>query len=102
MHKKKLFIITTIPVSLIFFKGQLSLLKNEFDVTLISSPEEGLFKTANDYHVKCHGIKMKREISFINDEYDGPTLTSYQSEISVPTHASETYVSTSKCRHSSN
>ena len=67
MHKKKLFIITTIPLSLIFFKGQLSLLKNEFDVTLISSPEDRLFNTANDYQVKCHGVKMKREISLIND-----------------------------------
>lgn len=67
MHKKKLFIITTIPLSLIFFKGQLLLLKNEFDVTLISSPEDGLFNAANDYQVKCHGVKMKREISLIND-----------------------------------
>lgn len=67
MSKKKFFLITTIPLSLIFFKGQLSLLRDEFDVTLISSPEESLFKTANEYNVKCHGVNMKREISLIND-----------------------------------
>lgn len=67
MSKKKFFLITTIPLSLIFFKGQLSLLRDEFDVTLISSPEKGLFKTASEYNVKCHGVNMKREISLIND-----------------------------------
>jgi glycosyltransferase involved in cell wall biosynthesis len=67
MNKKKFFIITTIPLSLIFFKGQLSFLKNEFDITLISSPEEELFKIANKYQVNGYGIKMKREISLVND-----------------------------------
>ena len=67
MRKKKLFIITTIPLSLIFFKGQLALLKEEFDVTLISSPEKGLYQTAKQYNVACKGIVMKREIALIND-----------------------------------
>ena len=67
MRKKKLFIITTIPLSLIFFKGQLALLKEEFDVTLISSPEKGLYQTAAQYNVACKGIVMKREIALLND-----------------------------------
>lgn len=67
MRKKKLFIVTTIPLSFIFFKGQLLLLRDEFDVTLISSPEEQLFKTANFNKVKSYGIVMKREISILQD-----------------------------------
>ncbi|MFC4739522.1 glycosyltransferase family 4 protein [Flavobacterium ponti] len=67
MRKKKFFIVTTIPLSLIFFKGQLLLLQDEFDVTLISSPEEELFKTANYNKVKSYGIVMKREISLLYD-----------------------------------
>ena len=67
MRKKKLFIVTTIPLSLIFFKGQLLLLRDEFDLTLISSPEEELFKTANYNKVKSYGIVMKREISLFYD-----------------------------------
>jgi glycosyltransferase involved in cell wall biosynthesis len=67
MRKKKLFIITTVPSSLIFFKGQIPLLRNEFDLTLISSPEEQLFKTANFNKVKSYGIVMKREISILQD-----------------------------------
>jgi len=77
MNKKKLFIITTIPLSLIFFKGQLSLLKDEFEVTLISSPEESLFETAEQYKVNRHGILMKREIALFNDFVSLIKLISY-------------------------
>ena len=80
MNKKKLFIITTIPLSLIFFKGQLSLLKDEFEVTLISSPEESLFETAEQYKVNRHGILMKREISLFNDCVSLVKLISYFSK----------------------
>lgn len=65
--KKKLFIITTVPMSFVFFKGQLLLLREEFDVTLISSPAAELFQTANFNKVKSHGVEMKREISLLND-----------------------------------
>lgn len=65
--KKKLFIVTTVPMSFVFFKGQLILLREEFDVTLISSPELELYKTAEFNRVKSHGILMKREISLLND-----------------------------------
>lgn len=40
MKNKKLFyIVTTIPSSLYFFKGQLSYLSNDFDMVAISSDE---------------------------------------------------------------
>jgi hypothetical protein len=67
MSKKKLFIVTTVPMSLIFFKGQLSLLREEFDVTLISSPERELYETADFYKIGGLGIRMKREISLLHD-----------------------------------
>lgn len=67
MHKKKLFIVTTIPMSFVFFKGQISVLKNKFNVTLISSPEKLLFETASHYYVKSHAVNMKREISLLHD-----------------------------------
>ncbi|MDQ0478166.1 glycosyltransferase family 4 protein [Chryseobacterium sp. MDT2-18] len=66
-NKKKLFIITTIPMSFVFFKGQLLVLREKFDITLISSPEAGLYETASFNKVKCYGIKMSREISLFSD-----------------------------------
>lgn len=65
--KKKIFLVTTVPMSFVFFKGQLLLLREAFDVTLISSPEEELLQTANFNQVNSHGIEMKREISVLND-----------------------------------
>lgn len=67
MVKKKLFIVTTVPMSFIFFKGQLLILKDYFDITLISSPEEELKTVAHFNDVKSYGISMKREISLFND-----------------------------------
>ena len=67
--KKKLFIVTTVPMSLVFFKGQLLVLRDVFDITLISSPEKELYVTADTNKVKSYGIKMKREISIFNDIY---------------------------------
>lgn len=67
MNKKKLFIVTTVPMSLIFFKGQLQLLRDIFDVTLISTPDEELYKIASFNNVNSHGVSMKREISLFND-----------------------------------
>ncbi|WP_226063980.1 glycosyltransferase family 4 protein [Kaistella polysaccharea] len=65
--KKKLFIVTTVPMSFVFFKGQLLKLREKFDVTLISSPESALYETADFNKVKSHGIKMAREISLFSD-----------------------------------
>ena len=65
--KKKFFIITTIPLSLIFFMGQVQVLKKEFDVEVVSSPGEKLDSFSKNEKVKSHVLEMKREISFFND-----------------------------------
>lgn len=65
--KKKLFIITTIPMSFVFFKGQLLVLREKFDLTLVSSPEPDLYETAAFNKVKSKGVKMAREISLFSD-----------------------------------
>lgn len=66
-NKKKLFLVTTVPMSFVFFKGQLLLLREHFDVTLISSPEPTLYSTAKENKVNSKGIKMAREISLFSD-----------------------------------
>jgi glycosyltransferase involved in cell wall biosynthesis len=65
--KKKLFLITTIPLSLIFFKGQISYLKKVFDVSLISGGEDLLYKIANYEKVNYYAINIKRDISILDD-----------------------------------
>ncbi|MFV9472836.1 glycosyltransferase [Advenella sp. RU8] len=65
--KKKLFLITTIPNSLFFFKNQIKKLNQDFDVTLISSPGEKLESIAHNENVKYKSISMKRNISINND-----------------------------------
>lgn len=65
--KKKLYIITTVPMSFVFFKGQLLKLREKFDVTLISSQERALYETADFNNIKSHGIQMAREISLFSD-----------------------------------
>lgn len=66
-NKKKIVIITTVPFSLIFFKGQIQILKKSFDVILVSSPGEMLDKICLEESVKGYGIEMKRNISIFND-----------------------------------
>lgn len=65
--KKKFIIITTVPVSLSFFKGQIQILKEKFDVKLISSPGNNLDLMCKDEKVEGFAVKMKREISLFND-----------------------------------
>lgn len=65
--KKKLIIITTIPISLGFFKGQIPTLKTYFDVEVISSPGDMLKEICEKVKVKGHSISMKREISPLSD-----------------------------------
>lgn len=65
--KKKFFIITTIPLSLIFFTGQVQVLKKEFDVEVVSGSGEKLDSFSKNEKVKSYVVEMKREISFIND-----------------------------------
>jgi len=65
--KNKFFIMTTIPLSLMFFKGQVGVLKKKFDIEIISSSGELLDKFRENEKVKTYPIEMKREIAFFND-----------------------------------
>lgn len=67
MIKPKFFIITTISDSLPFFKGQLNVLKESFDIHLVSSPGGYLDQMMKDYKVKGFSISMARDISPWND-----------------------------------
>ncbi|MEJ2899308.1 glycosyltransferase family 4 protein [Acinetobacter sp. NS-4] len=67
MQKNKFFLITTVPISLIFFKDQIAQLNKDFDVTLISSPGKELESTAELEGVKYQPLTMKRDISIKND-----------------------------------
>lgn len=65
--KKKFLIVTTVPMSLFFFKGQVGKLKSKFNIEVVSSPDEGLQKFCSKENVKGHPIRMSREISILND-----------------------------------
>ena len=65
--KKKFFIITTVPDSFIFFKGQIQILKQNFDVEMVSSPGKNFKIFCKEEHVIGHKIKMNRGISLIKD-----------------------------------
>lgn len=65
--KRKFIIITTVPISLGFFKGQLQVLKSTFDVEVISSPGEMLDEICRKEQVKGRAVTMKREINVFYD-----------------------------------
>lgn len=65
--KRKFFIVTTIPNSLVFFEGQYELLNKIYDVTAISSQKEKLKEFGNSRHLNTHFIHMEREISILTD-----------------------------------
>lgn len=65
--KKKFIILTTVPMSLFFFKGQVGVLKTAFDIEVISSPGDGLQRFCEREDVVGYPIKIFREISLIND-----------------------------------
>lgn len=68
MKNKKLFyIVTTIPVSLNFFKGQLSYLSNNFKIVAISSDKNNLEGFGKKEGIDTYYIPMERPISFLND-----------------------------------
>jgi len=69
VKNKKFIIITTIPLSLYFFKGQIQVLKKKFEVNLVSSPGSMLDDNCNVENVKGYPISMKREISLFHDVY---------------------------------
>lgn len=65
--KKKLLIVSTIPTTLNFFRGQVNFLNKNFDVELVSSPSDKLYGIAEREGVKAHGITMMRQISVFKD-----------------------------------
>ncbi|MBL4559850.1 MAG: glycosyltransferase family 4 protein [Labilibaculum sp.] len=65
--KKKFLIVTTIPLSLGFFRGQVQVLKKEFNVEFVSSSGVNLETICNDGKVIGYPVEMKREISIIKD-----------------------------------
>lgn len=65
--KSKFFLITTIPFSLNFFKGQIKELNKIFDVTLISSGDPYLTTVASNEGVRARSLNMKRNISLFVD-----------------------------------
>ena len=66
-NKKVLYVVTTIPSSLHFFKGQLSYLSNDFDLVAISSDRYALEQFGNEEGIKTYCIPMKRVISLWDD-----------------------------------
>lgn len=69
MNKKKFFLVTTIPNSLNFFSGQYHFLKNDFDLTAISSVKNTLEEFGKTQGIKVHFIPMVRNISLFKDFY---------------------------------
>lgn len=67
MKRNKFFIVTTIPQSLNFFKGQCALLNQYFDVSVISSQKDKLELFGLSEGVKTHYIPMRRSISLFYD-----------------------------------
>lgn len=64
---KKFFIVTTIPLSLNFFKGNLSFLSKYYDVYAISSEKNALDDFCAKEGVRSFYIPMKRPISLFRD-----------------------------------
>lgn len=67
MKKLKFLIVTTIPSSLGFFKGQIKILKKGFDVEVLSSGGKGLDTFCESEDVLGHVVEMEREISIFKD-----------------------------------
>ena len=67
INPPKFILLTTVPISLNFFKNQIKELNLIFDVTLLSSPDSLLKEIAEREKVKYKGIKISREISIFND-----------------------------------
>lgn len=65
--KKKFLIVTTISDSLPFFRGQVNVLKENFEIELVSSPGPHMNDMCAQHSVVGHPIKMNREISVFAD-----------------------------------
>lgn len=67
MSSIKFFIVTTIPASLGFFRGQYALWKRYFEVTAISSQKDKLSEFGASEGIKTYCIPMRRPISIFYD-----------------------------------
>lgn len=65
--KNKLIIVTTVPISLGFFKGQVQELKKKFEVKVLSSPGTLLDEFCQEEKVVGFGVPIQREISIFKD-----------------------------------
>ncbi|WP_209390148.1 glycosyltransferase [Chryseobacterium sp. RR2-3-20] len=65
--RSKFILLTTVPISLNFFRNQINKLNEIYEVTLVSSPSLLLDEIANEENVNFKAIKMNRNISLIND-----------------------------------
>ena len=65
--KNKFFVVTTIPRSLNFFRGNLLYLSDYYDVCAISSEKHQLETIGKREHVKTKYIPMHRNISLLRD-----------------------------------
>jgi glycosyltransferase involved in cell wall biosynthesis len=67
VNKKKFIIVTTVSDSMPFFKGQINILKEYFNVELVSSAGIYMDEMCSLHNVTGHTLEMKREISIFND-----------------------------------
>lgn len=65
--KPKFIFITTVPISLNFFKGQVQVLKRKYEVEVVSSSGLQFDEFCRSENVQGHVVEMKREISIWND-----------------------------------
>ncbi|GGD41025.1 glycosyltransferase family 4 protein [Muriicola marianensis] len=67
MVKPKFLLVSTVSLTLYFFKGQVRFLNQYFDVEVVASPDEKLESFAKTEGVIYHGLPMRREISLFQD-----------------------------------
>lgn len=67
-RRSRLLIVTTVPETLAtILRGQPAHLSEHFDVSLVTSPDDGLEQVARSEGVKVAAVAMKRGISPLND-----------------------------------
>lgn len=67
MNKNKFIFVATIAPFFNFFKGQLSLLEDYFDIYIVASPHEELYNIEKRERIKAKPISIERNISLIKD-----------------------------------
>src|SRR5690606_37426114 len=65
--KDTFLLITTVPQSLNFYKGQVQVLKSKYHIEVVSSPGQRLDTFGELEEVPIHPLPMKREISIFSD-----------------------------------